>query len=230
MKAIDTTAYLLCAGAILFGAAALPAPQADAQSAQGQSQTGQNQAQNDRVHQLQSQPPKINTEQEWKAAVEFMQANCPNRLNFVLELQNRRPLQFDHAKELMLKQYRQISNTKDSDIRDMAIKQAQIQDEVFGALIQYRTAKARNEPRKVLEAQTALHKAENDQVNVQIALRMLRIQKLQVEIDEFNKKRQIYVDNWSKDELKRASTGEFDDANRSGNAAIEDPGTPPTRK
>src|SRR5579859_937266 len=174
MKVIDTTACLLCAGAILFVAAALPAPLADAQSAQGQNQNGQ--TQNDKVRQLQSQPPKINTEQEWKDAVTFMQANCPNRLNFVLELQNRRPLQFDHARELMLKQYRQISNTKDSDIRDMAIKQAQIQDQVFGALIQYRTAKARNDQRKILEANTALREAENQQVNVQIAQRMLRIQ------------------------------------------------------
>jgi hypothetical protein len=225
MKTIDTAAYLLCAGAILFAGAAFHSPVADAQTAQGQSQS-----QSDKVRQLQSQPPKINTEQEWKAAVEFMQANCPNRINFVIsQLQDKRPIQFDHAKELILKQYRQISSIKDQETYNLAKAQAQIQDQVFGAQLEYRAAKARNDQRGMFNAKKALTAIEEQQVEVQIALRSLRIKRLQKEIDDFNMKRRSYVDNWTNDELKRAINTEFDDgANRSGNATIEDP--PPVKK
>jgi len=221
MKASDTTSRLVCAGVLALGAVVFQGPLARAQTAQGQSQ-----ANDSRVRQLQSQPPKTNAEQEWKDAVAFMQANCPNRINFVLTQLQNRPLQLDRAKELILKQYRQINSTKDKDIHDMAVKQAQIQDQVFGALLEYRAAKSRNDQRRMLEVQKSLREAENQQVNVQIALRMLRIQHLKAEIEEFDKKRQSYVDNWTKDELKRATTGEFVDegsSNRSGNAVIEDP-------
>jgi hypothetical protein len=221
MKAIDTTASLLCAGALLIGGVALCAPFADAQTAQGQSQS-------DKIRQLQSQPPKIDL--EWKAAVDFMQTHCPNRINFVLNQLQNRPIQFDHARELILKQYRQIANTK-GDIHDMAVAQAEIQDRVFGALIEYRAAKARNDQRAMLDAQRKLRTAEELQVEVQISLRKLRIQRLQTDIEDFTKKKLTYAENWTKDELKRAATGEFDDgANRSGNAAIEDPPAPPAKK
>src|SRR3954451_16110833 len=129
MKTIDATTFLLCAGALALGRAALHAPVADAQTAQGQNQQGQNQ--NDKVRQLQSQPPNIDL--EWKAAVEFMQANCPNRMNFVATQLQNRPIQFDHARELILKQYRQITGTKEEAIFKLAVSQAQIQDKVFGA-------------------------------------------------------------------------------------------------
>ena len=225
MKTIDTAACLLCAGAILFAGAAFHSPVADAQTAQGQSQS-------DKVRQLQSQPPKINAEQEWKAAVEFMQVNCPNRINFVInQLQDKRPIQFDHAKELILKQYRQISSIKDPETYNLAKAQAQIQDQVFGAQLEYRAAKVRNDQRGMLNAKKALTAIEEQQVEVQIALRSLRIKRLQKEIDDFNMKRRSYVDNWTNDEIKRATNTEFDDgANRSGNAAIEDPGPPPAKK
>jgi len=223
MKTIDTAACLLCAGAILFAGAAFHSPMAAAQTVQGQSQS-----QSDKVRKLQSQPPKIDL--DWKAAVEFMQANCPNRMNFVInQLQDKRPIQFDHARELILKQYRQIANTKERDMHELAVAQAQIQDQVFGAQLQYRAAKARNDQRGMLEAKQALTRIEDQQVDIQIALRRLRIQKLQKDIDDFNKKRQTFVDNWTKDELKRATNGEFDDgASRS--AAIDEPPSPPAKK
>ena len=159
-----------------------------------------------------------------------MQANCPNRMNFVInQLQDKRPIQFDHARELILKQYRQIANTKERDMHELAVAQAQIQDQVFGAQLQYRAAKARNDQRGMLEAKQALTRIEDQQVDIQIALRRLRIQKLQKDIDDFNKKRQTFVDNWTKDELKRATNGEFDDgASRS--AAIDEPPSPPAKK
>ena len=223
MKAIHTASYLFCAGAILFGGATFHAPLADAQSAPGQSQNDA------RVRQLQAQPPKVNTEQEWRAAVEFMQAHCPNRINFVLTQLQNRPLQLDHARELILKQYRQIANTKDRE-HDMAVAQAEVQDKVFGALLEYRAAKARNDAIGAQKAQFALHKAEEDQVDIQIALRRLRILRLQQDIERFQKQRQSYANNWAKDELNRANNGEFDDggARRSGDAAIldNDPSTP----
>jgi hypothetical protein len=219
MNAIHSVGYLLCAGAITLCATA---PLAHAQAAQSQTLN------ESRARQLQSQPPKLNTDQEWKSAVEFMQKYCPNRLAFVSQLQDR-PIQFERAKERILKQYRQISNTKDAQVRDLALKQAQIQDQIFGALDQIRNTR---DPRKKLEAQTVLKEAENQQVNVQIALRLLRISRLQSEVEEFQKKRQAYVDNWTKDELKRAATGNLDEGSKlSGNADIADgDASPPTKK
>jgi len=158
-----------------------------------------------------------------------MQANCPNRMNFVATQLQNRPIQFDHARELILKQYRQITGTKEEAIFKLAVSQAQIQDKVFGAQLQYRAAKARNDQRGMLDAKTALRAAEELQVDVQIALRRVRIQKIQKEIEDFSKKRQSFVDNWTSDELKRAATGEFDDGSRrSGQAAVEEP--PPAKK
>jgi len=221
MKPIELIACLLCATVLAIGGARFHNNTVNAQSAQLQNQP------DNRIKQLQSQPPKINTEQEWQAAVKFMQENCPNRANFVANLQGR-PVQLERAKELILKQYRQISNSKVPAIHDVMVRQAQIQDVVFGALLQYRAAKNQNDPRKKLEAENQLKLAENELVNVQIDLRKLRITELQAEIEKFQKKRQEYVLNWSKEELQKANSNNIDGTAKQGDADIQvNDDTPP---
>jgi hypothetical protein len=231
MKAIDSAAYLVCAGVLALGGFGSGQSTVNAQSAQSQSQT------DNRARLLQSQPPKINTDQEWRNAVEFMKANCPNRINFMMAQLQNRPIQFERAKELILKQYRPIAAQKDPELRNVAIKQAQVRDQVFGAQIKFKEAKLSNNAAKELEARTAMERAQNDQVTVEIALRMLRMAKLQSEIDTFQKRRQDYVKNWSKDELAKATANNLDgsahgaeDAIVDDNSTIPPPPAPPTKK
>jgi hypothetical protein len=232
MKAIDSVAYLVCAGVLMVGGAGSPRPHVNAQSAQSQSQTDA------RVRQLQSQPPKMNTDQEWRAAVQFMQSNCPNRITFVMTQLQNRPMQFERAKELILKQYLRIANTKDPLIQKVAVRQAQIQDNVFGLQMKIKNAGPRPDPRDMMKWQNDL-KIEMDQlVNVQIALREVHITHLQAEIERFKTNRQEYVNSWLKDELKKATASNLDvSGHDTGDAIIDEdnksttpPPAPPVKK
>ena len=224
MKVTDSLAYLVIAGLIVAGSAGPHIPIVHGERA------GQSQSQIDgRAKQLQQQPPRLNTDQEWKAAVEFMQENCPNRINFITnELQNR-PTQLEHAKGLILKQYRQIVNIKDPQIHEIAVAQARIQDQVLGAQLKIKAAG--RDQRKILDATTELKKAEEQRMVVQIALRKLRITRLQAEIDHFNKMHSEIVSNWTKEEVKKAISAGSDVTDHStDDAVIDDSSAPPANK
>jgi len=171
MNAIRYVSLAVC-GAVLVLAAARPAAlpsTAAREDQQSSSDTGA------------ARPKDTGSDIQWEQIQDWVKQFCPNRLRF-LESLNFRPAQKMRARQLIIDRYRQIQQIRDESLRRAMQAQVSAEDRVFGAQIEFRQARARNDKAGLEHAKVHLQAAVVDLVDAEVRQRQVRIERLQNEI------------------------------------------------
>ena len=75
------------------------------------------------------------TADEWAKVEKWMNGHCPNRMKFIERMSDNETLK-EHAKQLLVERYRQIERSP--FLHDALVREAEAQDEIFGAQIKLR--------------------------------------------------------------------------------------------
>jgi len=163
--------------------------------------------------------------EEWTDVQQWMQNHCINQWTFYTDKLADRPVAQQRAKKLMIEQYQRISSTKDPQMREALTNQASYRDNIFGVVVGYR----RHEVNRV-NAQKQIEVWADKLADIEIYIRVARINELKNEINDLQMRRKEYMARVSAKELQQAdlppgklsATGDAD--------VLQETVNPPTRR
>jgi hypothetical protein len=168
---------------------------------------------------------KKDDNEEWTDVQEWMQNNCINQWKFYNDKLADRPAAQQRARKLMIEQYRNVTGTRNPQMRDALTDEARVRDNIFGVVLGYRRHDVnRPKAQKLIEAQA------DDLAKVEIAIRVARINELKAEINDLQQKQKEYATQVATRELKQADlpAGRL---SATGDAAVlQETTNPPTTK